>query len=202
MADPVLHPPGDLPCFVHVHSLVPDGVFVEEAGGEVRFLLVRAGMRPADSFDMAKLRDLLAGHLDSAEDLAGLEQQLAALEATIVNNPAEDAMALIKESESGLGKIAGTSAIKSKLSSARRALKGNNPEPEKAIQDLQDGLQTFAAEVDWRSRASVEIAPILASYDNAIKESIGLRSQRRMPPEHVKAVASCLSVHRDYSLQF
>jgi hypothetical protein len=29
---------GDLRCFVHVHSLVPDGVFVEEAGGEVRFV--------------------------------------------------------------------------------------------------------------------------------------------------------------------
>jgi len=140
--------------------------------------------------------------LDSAEDLAGLEQQLADLEAAIVNNPAEDAMALIKESESGLGKIAGTSAIKSKLSSARRALKGKNPEPQKAIQDLQDGLQTYAAEVDWRGRASVEIAPTLVSYDDAIKESIGLRSQRRMPPEQVKVVASCQSVHRDYSLQF
>ena len=140
--------------------------------------------------------------LDSAEELAGLEQQLAALEAAIVNNPAEDAMALIKESESGLGKIAGTSAIKSKLSSARRALKGKNPVAEKAIHDLREGLQTFAAEVDWRGRASVEIAPTLASYDNAIKESIGLRSQRRMPPEQVKAVASCQSVHRDYSLQF
>ena len=29
---------GDLRCFLHVHSLVPDGVFVEEDGGEVHFV--------------------------------------------------------------------------------------------------------------------------------------------------------------------
>ncbi|MCP4962551.1 MAG: hypothetical protein GY925_25185, partial [Actinomycetia bacterium] len=29
---------GDLRCFLHVHSLVPDGVFVEDDGGEVHFV--------------------------------------------------------------------------------------------------------------------------------------------------------------------
>ncbi len=147
---------------------------------------------------IAELRDVL----DSAEDLAGLEQQLAALEAAIVNDPPEDAMALIKDSENSLGQIGGTGAITSKLSRARRTLKGNNPDPENAIQDLRDGLKIFTDEVDWRVRAAAEIAPALASYDDAIKNSIGLRSQRRIPPEQIKAVASCQSVHRDYSLQF
>ncbi len=144
----------------------------------------------------------LRGVLDSAKELAGLEQQLTALETAIVNDPAEDAMALIKESENDLGTIAGTSGIKSKLSRARRALRGKDPEPEKAIQDLRDGIQIFTAEVDWRTRAANEMAPALASYDDAIKQSIGLRLQRRMPPEQIKAVASCQSVHRDFSLQF
>jgi len=140
--------------------------------------------------------------LDSAEDLTAAEAQLAALEAAIVNDSAEDAMVLIKESERALATIAGTSAIKSKLSKARRALKGKNPEPEKAIKELREGLQLFAAEVDWRTRTTVEMSPALASYDDAIKNSIGLRLQRRIPPEQIKAVASCQSVHRDYSLQF
>ena len=144
----------------------------------------------------------LRGVINSAEELAGLEQQMAALEAAIVKSSAEDAMALIKESEQGLSKTDGTSAIKSKLSRARRALKGKSPEPEKAIQELREGFEIYAAEVEWRSRAAGELAPALASYDNAIKESIGLRLQRRMPPEQIKEVASCLSVHRDYSLQF
>ncbi len=144
----------------------------------------------------------LRGVIDSAEDLAALEPQLAALEAAIVNDSEEDVIALIKESESALGKIGGTSAIKSKLSKARRSLKGKNPDPEKAFQSLRDGLEIYTAEVDWRSRAADELAPALATYDNAIKNSIGLRLQRRLPPEQVAAVASCQSIHRDQSLQF
>jgi tripartite ATP-independent transporter DctM subunit len=144
----------------------------------------------------------LRGVLDSAADLAGLEQQLAALEAAIVNSPAENGMALLKESEQDLGAIAGAGAIRTALSRARRALRGKNPDPEKAVAELRDGLEIFSAEVEWRSRAAAEIAPALASYDKAIKDSIGLRLQRRLSPEQVKAVASCQSVHRDRSLQF
>ena len=140
--------------------------------------------------------------IDGADVLAGLEQQMTALEKAIINEPADIAMERIEQSEKALGKVAGTSAIKSKLSKARKALKGNTPEPEEAIQSLSEGLTLYAAEVDWRRRATVEIAPALASYDNAIKDSIGLRLQRRLTADQVKSVASCLAVHRDFSLQF
>ena len=147
---------------------------------------------------IVELREVIAG----ADELAGLEQQLTALETVIVNEPAKVAMDRIKQSEKALGKVAGTSAIKSKLSKARRAIKGRKPKPEKAIQLLKEGLTLYAAEVDWRRRASVENAPALAAYDNAIKNSIGLRLQRRLPDDQVKEVAACQSIHRDYSLQF
>ncbi len=140
--------------------------------------------------------------IDGADELAGLEQQLTALETAIVNEPAKDAMDRVKQSERALGKVAGTSAIKSKLSKARRAIKGKKPKPEKAIQFLKEGLKIYAAEVVWRRRAAVEIAPALATYDNAIKDSIGLRLQRWMSGDQIKEVASCRSIHRDYSLQF
>ena len=140
--------------------------------------------------------------IDGADELADLEQQMAALETAIINEPAEVAMERIKQSEKALGKVAGTSATKSKLSKARRALKGNKPKPEKAIQLISEGLKLYAAEVDWRRRAAVEIAPALASYDNAIKDSIGLRLQQRLSADQIKEVASCQSIHRDYSLQF
>lgn len=140
--------------------------------------------------------------IEGADDLAGLEQQMRALETAVVNEPADAAIERIEQTEKALGKVAGASAIKTKLSKARRALKGNNPEPEKAIQLLSEGLTVYAAEVDWRRRAAVEIAPALAAYDNAIKDSIGLRLQRRLTDDQVKAVASCLSIHRDFSLQF
>jgi len=147
---------------------------------------------------IAELREVI----DGADELAGLEQQLTALETAIINEPAEVAMERIKQSENALGKVAGTGAVKSKLSKARRALKGKKAMPEKAIQFLSEGLKIYAAEVDWRRRAAVEIGPALASYDKAIKDSIGLRLQRRLTDDQVKEVASCLSVHRDFSLQF
>jgi len=140
--------------------------------------------------------------INDADELAALEQQLSALESAIANEPRDVAMERIKQVEKALGKVAGTSAIKSKLSRARRALKGKKPKPEKAIQSLGDGLERYATEVEWRRRAAVEIAPALAAYDNAIKDTIGLRLQRRMTADQIKEVASCRSVHRDYSLQF
>ncbi len=140
--------------------------------------------------------------IDGTDELAGLEQQMTALETAVVNEPAEAAIERIEQTEKALGKVAGASDIKTKLSKARRALKGNNPEPEKAVQLLNEGLAVYAAEVDWRRRAAAQIAPALAVYDNAIKDSIGLRLQRRLSDDQVKAVASCMSVHRDYSLQF
>ncbi len=140
--------------------------------------------------------------IDGADELAGLEQQLTALETVIVNEPAKVAMDRIKQSGRALGKVAGTSAIKSKLSKARRAIRGKKPKPEKAIRFLKEGLKLYAAEVDWRRRAAVKIAPALTAYDNAIKDSIGLRLQRRLSDNQVKEIASCQSIHRDYSLQF
>jgi len=140
--------------------------------------------------------------IDGADELVGLEQQLTALETVIVNESAKVAMDRIKQSGRALGKVAGTSAIKSKLSKARRAIRGKKPKPEKAIRFLKEGLKLYAAEVDWRRRAVVEIAPALAAYDNAIKDSIGLRLQRRLPDDQVKEIAACQSIHRDFSLQF
>lgn len=145
-----------------------------------------------------ELQTLISG----ADGLAGLESKLLALKTVITDEPADKAMEIIKQTRSELGKIDGTSAISSKLSKARRALKGNDPKPEKALKALDQGLEKYAAEVDWRRRAAADIGPALAAYDTAIKESIGLRLQRRMTPDQIKAVSACRSVHRDYSLQF
>jgi hypothetical protein len=147
---------------------------------------------------VAELREVI----DGTDELAGLEQQLTALEAAIVNEPAKAAMDRIKQTEKALGKVAGTSAIKSKLSKARRAIKGKKPKPEKAIQFLKEGLTLYTAEVEWRHRAAGEIALALATFDIAIKDSIGLRLQRRLTADQIKDVASCRSIHRDFSLQF
>jgi TRAP-type mannitol/chloroaromatic compound transport system permease large subunit len=147
---------------------------------------------------IAKLRAVL----DGAGDLGALEPQLAELQEAVASTPPEEAMALISKTEQALGAVSGTSPIKTKLSRARRALRGNNPDPEKALAELGEGVRIFNSEIEWRRLAAAELAPALASYDEAVKNSIGLRLQRRLTPEQIKAVASCQSVHRDRSLQF
>ena len=111
-------------------------------------------------------------------------------------------MARIKMVEKSLGSVAGASPIKSKVSKARRALKGNNPNPEKAARVLAEGLELYTAEVAWRQRAATELAPALEEYDHALKGSIGVRLQRRLTSEQAEFVSRCKSVHRDISLNF
>jgi hypothetical protein len=63
-------------------------------------------------------------------------------------------------------------------------------------------VAAFEADIAWRKRAEAELKTGLADYDTAIKDTIGLRSQRHMPREQALYVASCGAGHRDISLSF
>jgi hypothetical protein len=101
-----------------------------------------------------------------------------------------------------LARLAEAGSIKSKISRARRAIGGRKPNPDKALKELQNGLKIFSTEVTWRKRASAELLPGLIAYDNAIKNSIGLRQQERLTTEQAKEIVVCQSFHRDISLNF
>ncbi|WP_426416625.1 TRAP transporter large permease subunit [Aestuariirhabdus sp. LZHN29] len=145
-----------------------------------------------------KLREVLAG----ADALAAMEEELAGLKATIANTDAESAIDAIKLVASHLGDVADTSKIKSQLSKARRALKGDQPKTDKALAFHAKAMELFHAEVEWRQSAAQQMGPVLSSYDEAIAYSIGLRLQKRMTSDQAKSVARCQSVHRDISLNF
>ncbi len=140
--------------------------------------------------------------ISQTDELAALEEQIRALAAVIADDPADQAMTAIKAAEGAVGAIQGASSIKSKLSRARRALKGDAPKREKAAAELAKGLAAFEAEVAWRRKASKDLAPGLETYDDAIRHTIGLRQQERLTSKQAEEVASCLSVHRDISLSF
>ena len=109
-------------------------------------------------------------------------------------------METIKAAERELGQVAGSAArIKGRLSKARRALRGNSPDPEKAAGFLAEARERYAEEVAWRTRAADELLPGLSAYDDAIKHNIGLRVQERLTKEQARLIAECKSVHRDVS---
>ena len=92
--------------------------------------------------------------------------------------------------------------IASKVNRARRALRGDNPDTQKATQNIQEALQILQQEVSWRKQASETILADLKSYESLIANTIGMRQQGRLTETQAEFIASCKSVHKDLSLFF
>ncbi|MFQ5567728.1 MAG: TRAP transporter large permease subunit, partial [Paracoccaceae bacterium] len=138
----------------------------------------------------------------AAGALEELRAPLAALQAEVPGMEFEAAIARIKAEESRVGEVAGARGIRKLLAKARRAIKGRNPDPEKAADFLAQAVAAFEDDLAWRRRAEAELAPGLAAYDAAIRDTIGLRGQRKLPTEQALYVAACGADHRDISLSF
>ncbi|MCH6582662.1 MAG: hypothetical protein ACE10A_11685 [Acidiferrobacterales bacterium] len=63
-------------------------------------------------------------------------------------------------------------------------------------------LKLHAAEVAWRQQASTQLSAGLDEYDDAIKNSIGLRMQARLTVDQAEKIASCQAIRRGISLNF
>ena len=140
--------------------------------------------------------------LTATETLVAFEPRFADVEAAIQSDDNESAMDDIKAIESELGAINGVSKIKSKISKARRALKGDTPKRDQAMNLLVEAQELYASDVLWRKRAQQEFTPSLDEYNEVVKSSIGLRLQQRFTTDQAHEIASCQSVHRDISLNF
>ena len=144
----------------------------------------------------------LSAVLNSTQALLEMDKLLNSIKSIIENEQPDSAMQRIKKIESALGGIKGASSIKSKISKARRALKGKKPNPEKALQQWQLGMSVYYQEIEWRQRAVKELAQPLANYEMLLKDSIGLRMQKKLNKDHALAVSACKSSHEDISLFF
>ncbi len=140
--------------------------------------------------------------IESGDQLPALAAVIEGLGPVIASASSAEAMAKIRDVEASVGAVPGAGSIKSKLSSARRAMKGDTPKREKAQQALAEALERHAAEIAWRTAAAKRLAAGLATYDAAISDTIGLRSQERLTEPQAEEVAGCLSHHRDISLSF
>lgn len=121
---------------------------------------------------------------------------------TVREQDPKDAMQEIKALGIELDSLTEMHRVKSKLSKARRALRGNNPDPEKSIELIHQASALMQTEIDWHNRAAKELSDDLKAFDKAIARTIGMRMQERLSDEQAESVASCLSVHKDLSLYF
>jgi len=135
--------------------------------------------------------------------LGAISGEIGALGAIAQNGPVAEVKAALKSARGALSKAApDTSAISSLLTKGDRALKSNGKGREKTIKFVTDAIAAYNAEVNWRERAAGELTVGLTRYDDAIKNSIGIRLQDRLPSSIARSVAVCRSHHRDISLNF
>lgn len=143
-------------------------------------------------------------NIEDADALAALETSIIGLDKVILavtsKADAKPAMDLIKAVERQLSAVSASSGIKSKLSKARRALK--KVKIEKAMSEYGLAVEQLRIELEWRTRAVAELLPALQTYEQAIKLTIGIRMQERLTVDQAKSIASCLSIHKDISLNF
>ena len=108
----------------------------------------------------------------------------------------------IAEMVKAVGRVAGAKKIRSDLSGARRALRAKQPNMDKALKKYDSAIKKYRAELAWRQKAAAEILPGLEAYEAAIRDTIGLRQQPRMPHEQALELVGCTAEHRDISLHF
>ncbi len=134
--------------------------------------------------------------------LAAQRANMEALRESVVGDDPETAGERINEVAKAIGKIEGARAIRSLLSKARREIRRKTPNLEKSQELIEEALSELEAEMAWRTRAKTDLLPGLEAYEAAIRDTIGLRQQPRLPEQQVKEIVGCLSQHRDISLAF
>jgi len=140
--------------------------------------------------------------IGSTEQLAGLRNKIVELEAAISALEPKKAADVVSGVSQEVVAVPGARDIRSQLSQVRRALAGRSPDKAKAREALAKALQKYDTELAWRQKATGSLLAGLSGYEAAIRDTIGLRQQSRLPSEQAVEVAGCLSYHRDISLHF
>ncbi len=139
---------------------------------------------------------------EGTEAYNGLESELEALSGELAGGDAPVLMERISALASKFSDIEGASDVRSGLSKVRRALRGEEPDFDKAGVEMADVIEVYRGQLSWRERASGELASNIATYEAIIRGTIGVRLQARLTNEQALFVAACGAGHRDISLNF
>lgn len=141
--------------------------------------------------------------LEANPQFLALEDELRNLRDVIENAEEGDpsAMEAVEALEARFSDLEGASDVRSALGTARRALRPNRFDGERAIEEYAEAMAEFEAQMAWRAEAAA-LVPGLQSYLDGIRGTLGIRSQNRLTREQALYMASCSAVHRDVSLNF
>ena len=144
----------------------------------------------------------IAEILETTDALSELVPDFAALAKLADAGDATGAEAAAKALTVKLGPIAGTNDLNKALRQvSRHAARSPDDVPE--LKNLVvETSRVYDDDVRWRTAAKANLAEGLGKYEAAIRNTIGLRSLRRLPEDTALNVASCMSHHTDVSLSF
>jgi tripartite ATP-independent transporter DctM subunit len=109
--------------------------------------------------------------------------------------------AQLKLLEESVSELPGGREIRQMMEKARGLLESGSQiaQVSRAMIDANIALND---ELRWRKRATANLGETFPAYEAAIRDTIGLRGQRKLPTEQALYVAACSSEHRDISLSF
>ena len=139
----------------------------------------------------------------SGDSLNQIRDEMLHVRNLVRHGSVKEIKAAIKNTRIKLTKSApDTNSISRLLTKASRVLKTNNKSRQKSTKYIDEAVELYLNEVKWRSKASSDLYEDLNIYNEAIKSSIGLRLQDRLPSTIANSIAICRSTHRDISLNF
>ena len=140
--------------------------------------------------------------LQSGDAFRALGDELMATKDWVLAGAPADAVEPLAALASKFSDVEGTRVIKSALSKARRAVKSRTPKVDKALAELDKAIADYEGQTLWRAKAEADIAPALIRYNEALKTTLGIREESHFTRDQALFVASCVSDHRDVSLNF
>jgi len=114
----------------------------------------------------------------------------------------EDAEDAAKELESAFRKIDGADEVKDALDDVGKALSKRVKDRDQALQAYEQALVEYDAQLAWRDLAETQVRGDLNTYVDAMRVTIGIRSQDALNREQALYLASCTADHKDLSLNF
>ena len=140
--------------------------------------------------------------LEANEEFAQLEDLLLSLRDVIASEEPKTAEEVLKDAGSTIGAVAGAREVSSALSKARRSMRGNRLDRDKAMEEYEKAIAAFEAQKAWRTKAETTLRADVEAYLAAISGTVGARQQPHLSREEALFIASCSAGHRDLSLNF
>ncbi len=140
--------------------------------------------------------------LQDFEKLKNLQENLKQSSNDIRTNALEKGSKSLNEIMEKLDKVSGTNEIKDIMYGVISNIQKGGVDREAINQKLSEITSLYNKELNWRDKASKNLLPQLEKYDDAVRDTIGIRQQDKLPNKQALYIAKCDSNHEDISLHF